>query len=119
MGTAPNGLAYPRLRVVMADDAEWQVQPIGPDQIRFELTASKHKWPPFTDTPVLWQTFLAWTASRREGLLPTSVTWEEFRDTGHRYVQAAPTDDEQDQADDEDGLGPDDVRPTRPGPGTG
>jgi len=26
----------------------------------------------------MWQTFLAWSALRREGLIADSVTWEEF-----------------------------------------
>jgi hypothetical protein len=117
---AKNGLAYPRLRVIMADGGEWEIQPIGPDQILWETTAVKHKWPEFTRTPVTWQTFLAWAASRREGLVPTALTWETFR-AQHQYVQAVDQDTEpaaDDQADDDE-LDPADVPPTRPGVGTG
>jgi hypothetical protein len=115
---AKNGLAYPRLRVQMADGAEWEVQPIGPDQMLFEVTAVKHKFPEFTKAPVTWQTFLAWAASRREGLIPNTLTWDTFKTT-HLYVQATTdADDDDDQADDDE-SDPADVPPTRPAAATG
>jgi len=112
-----NGLVYPLLRVVMADGAEWEVQPIGPDQILWERTAVKHKWPDFQQTPVTWQTFLAWAASRREGLIPPSLTWEAFSGSEHRYVQNVQ--DTPAEEEDPDAPGPADAPFTHPGTGTG
>lgn len=116
-----NGLVYPLLRVVMADGAEWEVQPIGPDQILWERTAVKHKWPDFQQTPVTWQTFLAWASSRREGLIPAGLTWEAFSTAEHRYIEnvAAEQDTPADDDDDPDAAGPADAPFTRPGVGTG
>lgn len=111
-----NGLVYPRLRVVMEDGAEWEIQPKGKDQIRWEETAVKHKWPDFQKTPAKWQTFLAFTASRREGLIPLALSWEEFL-TAHDYVQPADSDDPGEAAEDE--PDPADAPFTRPAPGTG
>jgi hypothetical protein len=116
-----NGLIYPRLRVVMEDGAEWEVQPKGKDQIRWEETAAKHKWANFQETPAKWQTFLGWRASVREGLLPSSVgSWETFLDL-HDYVQPVDLTPDEDRADaeDEDGPGPADAPFTRPAAGTG
>jgi hypothetical protein len=114
-----NGLIYPRLRVVMEDGAEWEVQPKGKDQIRWEETAAKHKWANFQDTPAKWQTFLAWRASVREGLLPPTVgSWEQFLD-GHDYVQPVDVDAAADGEAVEDGAGPSDAPFTRPAVGTG
>lgn len=107
-----NGLIYPRLYVEMSDGAEFEVQPIGPDQINWELTAVKHHWPDFQKTPALWQTFLAWSGLRREGMIPQTVTWDQFR-TDHRFVQPAdlgadePVESEGDE-------GPADATPTGP-----
>lgn len=71
-------LSNPRVHVIMADGSQWDVQSLNPDLLRWERTASKHKWPEFRTVPVWWMTFLAWSASQRDGLIPTAVTWEEF-----------------------------------------
>lgn len=118
--TAKNGLIYPRLYVSMVDGAEWEVQPLGPDQIAWEFEAVKRKYPAFQGIPATWQTFLAWHASRREGLIPVTVTWDQFRNELHRIVQpAADTDDAPGDTDEDGDLDPDDAIPFVPAPGTG
>lgn len=73
-----SALKNPRVRVIMADGAEWEAQAQNPDLLRYERTAGKNGWPPAQKSPVLWMTFLAWRAGLREGHLPASVTWESF-----------------------------------------
>lgn len=68
----------PRVRVLMADGAEWEAQTMNPDLLRYERTAAKFKWPGPQQSPVTWLTFLAWSAGLREGHIPPSVTWELF-----------------------------------------
>lgn len=116
-----NGLIYPRLLVAMNDGAEWEIQPIGPDQIAWEAEAVRRKYASFQHIPATWQTYLAWHASRREGLIPVAVTWDEFRTVLHRFVQPADMGDAaEDDAIAEDGdLDPDDAIPFAPAPGTG
>lgn len=50
-----------------------------PDRVRWDLTAAKHKWPSFQDSPFLGMTFLAWAALKRGEHYTGS--WEQFRDT--------------------------------------
>ena len=106
-----NGLIYPRLWVMMADGAEFEVQPVGPDQIQWELTAARNKWPDFQKTPALWQTYLAWHALKREGAIPPDTTWDWFRGN-HRSVQPA----EMSEPEGEDEEGALDAFPTDPEP---
>ena len=71
-------LSNPRVHVIMVDGSEWDVQTLNMDLMRWERTAAKHKWPEFRGVPIWWTTFLAWSASQREGLIPSTVTWEVF-----------------------------------------
>lgn len=79
-------LRNPRFLVVMADGATWTVQSLNQDMLRWESTATKHKWPPFNQTPMRWNTFLAYRASLREGLIPPDLLWEEFSENGPRLA---------------------------------
>jgi hypothetical protein len=73
-------LPTPTARVRLTDGRVLEARVINPDYLRWDRTASKHGWPKMADAPFLWQTFLAWSALRREGLIAESVTWEEFSD---------------------------------------
>jgi hypothetical protein len=112
-------LAAPKLRVITVDGNTLDVQSANPDLIRYERTAARHKWPPMTEQPVTWLTFLAWAALRREGQLPPDVTWERFADDVCLHVERAEDDDsdldDDDRTDGEAMFGD----PTRPGPGPG
>jgi hypothetical protein len=110
-----NGLIYPKLRVLLDDGTEVEVQPLGPDQIAFEFEAVKRRWPDFQRIPATWQTYLAWHALVvREKLLP-ACSWDEWRNGRCTYT-APVADDDDDQADDEAGT---DAPFTDPEPGTG
>jgi hypothetical protein len=84
-------LSNPRVAVVLADGSQWEVQTLNMDMLRWERTASKHKWPEFRTIPVWWMTFLAWSAGQREGMIPQSVSWEVF--SAELCVQVAALDD--------------------------
>jgi hypothetical protein len=73
-------LPTPLARVRLTDGRVLEARVINPDYLRWDRTASKHGWPKMAEAPFLWQTFLAWSALRREGLIADSVTWEEFSD---------------------------------------
>lgn len=68
----------PYVNVVLADGTEFGVQAFNPDLVRYERTASKHGWPGPDKEPVTWLTFLAWSAGRREKLIPADLSWETF-----------------------------------------
>ena len=97
------GIATPKIEVTRPDGDTYLVQVVNADLVAYDVTAYKHKWPPFQAAPMLWSTFLAWHASRREGITPRDLTYEQFRDT---YPSVAV------QAD------PDPVDPTQPDPGS-
>jgi hypothetical protein len=79
-------LKNPRVHIIMADGAEWDVQTLNADIIRYEDTALKHKWPTMTQSPQRWTTFLGYRASIREGLIPQDLRWEEFFENGPRVA---------------------------------
>jgi hypothetical protein len=70
----------PYVEVIMADGSTWSAQTYNPDMIRYERTARKHDWPGPSKEPFAFITFLAWSAGRREGHIPTSLSWEDFAD---------------------------------------
>lgn len=97
-------LSSPLVRVrLTADDEPIEIQTGNPDLIRWDETRAKHKWPKYDEAPFLWLTFISWSAARRQNLIGTDVTWEQWKTTTAE-VQAVPDDD-----DDETGS------PTPPG----
>jgi hypothetical protein len=118
MADAPR-LVSPHLAVTLDDGTVLDVQTANPDLVRYERTAARHKWPPATQAPMTWLTFLAWAALRREAQIPADLTWEAFADTRCLSVENLTGDDDDqdddDDDDDEDGPG----RPTPPGPDPG
>jgi hypothetical protein len=72
-------LTSPRLRVYRGQlDAPEiiEVQTLNPDLIAWDMTRAKHKWPPTQEAAFKWLTFIAWSAARREGQIPTELTYE-------------------------------------------
>jgi hypothetical protein len=72
-------LAAPRLRVLRGSlDAPeiLEVQTLNPDLIAWDMTRMKHKWPKMEDAPWKWLTFLSWHAARREGRIPSDLSYE-------------------------------------------
>lgn len=71
----------PYVEVIMADGSTWSVQTYNPDMLRYERTARKHEWPGPSKEPFAFVTFLAWSAGRRAGHIPQTMTWEQFSET--------------------------------------
>lgn len=107
-------LVAPRITVTMANGDSWVVDTGSPDMVAWDMTAAKHKWPPFRNAPFLWMAFLAWHASRRKKLLPDpAMSFETFR-TQAETLDAPGADDEDDE---DDGLAH--AFPTAPEPMSG
>jgi hypothetical protein len=74
-------LTVPRIEVTLNDGTTFVVQALNPDLIRWDRQASKLGWPAPSVAPFLWLTFLAWSAAKREGAIPSETSWETFGDT--------------------------------------
>lgn len=97
-------LATPKLEVYLTedDDEPLVVQTINADLVLTETTGRKHGWGTFTDAPMKNQTFMAWAALKRKGLL-NGQTFEDFEQTAVSIS----------------GVDGDPVSPTPPDPGSG
>ena len=86
-------------RVVLAGDdgvtpaREYTVQPANPDLVLWERTRQKHGWPEMKAAASLWITFTTWAASRRLGLIPTEMRYEDFEKAA---LECLPVDGEDD-----------------------
>jgi len=69
-------LVAPRIRVIREGHDELVVQSDNRDILLWETTRVRHKWPPMTESPFRWMTFLSWAAARRTGAIEASVTYE-------------------------------------------
>lgn len=98
-------LKAPRLRVVLQDGTEHEVQADNRDLLQWDRTRAKHRWPSGQEAPFVWLTFLAWHALRREGLTALSLT--EFEEAA---LEVGPAEDEEGAED-----GAEDVDPTQEG----
>jgi hypothetical protein len=77
-------LASPHLRVLRGSIEAPEVlelQCLNPDLVAFDRTRVKHKWPTPSDAPFVFLTFVAWHAARREGAIPTDLTYEGWEAT--------------------------------------
>ena len=97
-------LVAPLLEVTMDDGSTWQVQATNRDLIAWDRTRARQRppWPAMDAAPFLWLTFLAWSASAREGSTP--LNWADFETACLAVTNVGDDDDE-----DETGT------PTQPG----
>ena len=73
-------LTIPRLEIRLDTGEVFEVQALNPDLIRWDRTAAQRHWPAGSVAPFLWMTFLAWSAAKREGLIPSDMSFETFGD---------------------------------------
>lgn len=71
-------LDTPHIRVTLTDGTEYEVQTINADMVMFDLERAKRHWPALTDAPILWITYLAFAALRRDGTIPASVLFDSW-----------------------------------------
>lgn len=63
-------MTAPKILVVLDNDNEYTVQTDNRDMVRFDLMRGRKQWPTMQEAPMLWLTFLAWSALSREKELP-------------------------------------------------
>lgn len=75
-------LNTPRVRVIREGFEPFDVQTDNRDLVRFDMTRPKQRpvWPMPDQAPMLWLTFIAWSASQRQGSIPAELTWDQWRD---------------------------------------
>jgi hypothetical protein len=72
-----SALSRKTFRVELGDGTTFDVRSLNADQLAYEDTRLRRKWPMITEGGVQrWHTFLAWSAARRTGDYPG--TYEEF-----------------------------------------
>jgi hypothetical protein len=63
-----SALSRKNFRVELADGTVFDVQSVNADQLSYEDTRPRRKWPMITEGGIQrWHTFLAWSAARRAG----------------------------------------------------
>jgi hypothetical protein len=67
-----------RIRVTLEGQDPYVVRITNRERVRWDMTAPRQGWGKAEDVPFLAQTFMAWSASRRENL--TALKFEQFRD---------------------------------------
>jgi hypothetical protein len=98
-----SALSRKNFRVVLEDGTAFDVQSVNADQLSYEDTRLRRKWPMITEGGIQrWHTFLAWSAARRSGL---------YTEPYERFVEAAV---DVESTDDDDAGEP--VDPTQPVP---
>jgi hypothetical protein len=99
-------ITSPNLRILRgsADAPELiEVQTYTPDLIAYDRTRARHRWPELKDNMFGWMVFIGWHACRREGRIPSDLTYEQW-EASILDVSSAIDDDDDAPAD-----------PTRPG----
>jgi hypothetical protein len=74
-------LSSPRLTVIRDGQEPLTLQTNNMDLVRWDRTRVKHKWPRLDEAPFLWFTFISWSAARRTGAIPDTVTYEVWEST--------------------------------------
>lgn len=74
-------ITAPRVRVTVeqaSELVEYVVQTDNRDMVAWDMTRPRKQWPAGDTAPMLWLTFLAWSALRREG--HTTAKIDDFLD---------------------------------------
>lgn len=93
-------LKTPRVAVIVDNEGElleYLVQTDNRDAIAWDMHRNRQKWPAGPDAPVLWMTFLAWSAMRRDPESPAAgLSFDDF--TERVLSVAAPDGDDPEAA---------------------
>lgn len=96
-------LSTPRVRVLREGHEELELQVTNADLILWDKTRYRHKWPPVSEAPFVWLTFVSWAAARRTGAISPDHRYEAWEE---EVLEVSSVDEE---PDDEEGT------PTLPG----
>lgn len=95
-------LKTPIVSVVLEQNdelVEFTVQTDNRDAVAWDMHRNRVNWPAGTDAPMLWMTYLAWSAMRRDGSTPAAgLTFEQFNDST-RSISSAKLADESEPMD--------------------
>lgn len=73
---------------------EVTVQTDNRDAVAWDMHRNRVNWPAGTDAPMLWMTYLAWSAMRRDGSSPAGgLTFEQFNDRTRSISSVKPADE--------------------------
>lgn len=86
-------LSRQTFRVTLNDGTSYEIMTNNADQIAYETTRARRKWPQITEGGVVtWWTFLAWRASSRANL--TDASYEAWQDLVADIDNISPDDDD-------------------------
>lgn len=90
-------LKTPIVTVVIAEGeqlVEYTVQTDNRDAVAWDMHRNRVNWPAGTDAPMLWMTYLAWSAMRRDTSSPAAtLTFDQFNDAVRSISSAKPADE--------------------------
>lgn len=84
--------------IVERDDelVEYTVQTDNRDAVAWDMHRNRVNWPAGTDAPMLWMTYLAWSAMRRDTSTPAAgLTFDNFNDIVRSISSAKPVDEQE------------------------
>lgn len=71
----------PRITVIRDGQEPLTVQTTNYDMVNWDRTRVKHRWPKMDEAPFVWLTFVSWSAARRTGAIPDTLTYETWENT--------------------------------------
>jgi hypothetical protein len=73
-------LSTPRVEVIREGFEPFEVQTDNRDLVRFDKTRNRQRppWPDPQQAPMMWLTFIAWSAASRQGCIPPDVTYDQW-----------------------------------------
>ncbi|PCE13987.1 hypothetical protein AUC47_04890 [Microbacterium sp. SZ1] len=92
-------LKTPIVSVIIEQDdklVEYVVQTDNRDAVAWDMHRNRVNWPAGTDAPMLWMTYLAWCAMRRDTSTPAAkLTFDQFNDAVRGISSAKPADEQE------------------------
>jgi len=90
-------LKTPQVVVVIEQNdqlTEYVVQTDNRDAVAWDMHRNRVNWPAGTDAPMLWMTYLAWSAMRRDASTPAAgLTFEQFNEAVRSISSAKPAEE--------------------------
>lgn len=92
MGTPK--LSTPRITVIREGFEPFEIQTDNRDLVRFDKTRPRQRppWPDAQEAPILWMTFISWSAALRQGAIPPDLKFEAWEE---QVLSLSPLDDDE------------------------
>lgn len=82
-----------RLHIELSDGATFESTISNRAMVDYDFERVAKKWPPATEAPMVWLTFLAYRQLTHDGILPVDCTFKSFREDLCEYVEKHSDDD--------------------------